>query len=108
MSDLSPPSPPAGLTGKQRQYLRGLAHPLNPLVRIGKEGLTEAIATKVRQELDSHELIKVKIGDGCLEAPKELYPLIAEQTHAELVQVIGKVGIFYKRRRKDPEIQLPK
>ena len=49
------------LTGKQRQFLKGLAHPLSPLVRLGKGGLTDAVINETRKSLHSHELIKVRI-----------------------------------------------
>lgn len=94
------------LTTKQRQYLKGIAHHLKPCVQIGGNGLTSALADKTREELENHELIKVKIGDGPMGA-KDAGPMLAEQVEAQLVQVIGKTIVLYKRRRKDPEIKLP-
>lgn len=96
------------LSSRQRQYLRGLAHTLDPVVRIGQQGLTEAVAAKTDVELEAHELIKIKVGDNCLEEVKELIGLLAEQTQAVNVQVIGRVGVLYRRRKKDPEIVLPR
>lgn len=81
---------------------------MNPNVHIGQHGLTEGVFTKVSQELEHHELIKVKVGQGCWDAPKELAPELAEKTEAELVQVIGRVVILFKKRAKDSEIELPK
>jgi len=49
------------LTSKQRQYLRGLAHPLAPVVRVGKAGVTDNVIAETRKALASHELIKVRI-----------------------------------------------
>jgi RNA-binding protein len=96
------------LTGKQKRYLRGLGHHLNPVVALGKEGLTEAVSRKVHLELENHELIKVRVGDGCLDPAKEVGPALAEQCGAALVQVIGHTIILYRRRKKDPAIVLPK
>ncbi len=95
------------LTGKQRRYLRGLAHHLNPVVLTGSAGLTEAIIDKVVTELEHHELIKVRIGDGAINAREAGQPL-SESSKAELVQVIGRIVVLYKRRPKKPEIRLPK
>ena len=100
-------APTYGLNSRQRQHLRGLAHPLDPVVRIGRDGMTEAIVTKADQELEAHELIKIKVGDNCLEDVKLLVGSLAEQTQSENVQVIGRVGVLYRRRSKDPEIVLP-
>ena len=52
---------PAGLKGSDRKYLRGLAHTLTPVVRIGNAGLTDRVVEATEQALDAHELIKVKI-----------------------------------------------
>jgi RNA-binding protein len=96
------------LTGKQKRYLRGLGHHLNPTVALGREGLSEAVARKTHLELEAHELIKIKVGDGCLDPAKEVGPQLAEQCGAALVQVIGHTILLYRRRKKDPEIVLPK
>ncbi len=53
------------LTTRQKQYLKGLAHPLNPLVQIGKEELSPGVMEMIKTELMHHELIKVKIGSNC-------------------------------------------
>lgn len=96
------------LTGKQKRYLRGLGHHLNPVVALGKEGLTEAVTRKTHLELENHELIKVKVGEGCLDPAKEVGETLAEQCGAALVQVIGHTVLLYRRRKKDAQIVLPK
>lgn len=95
------------LTTKQRQYLKGLAHHLKPCVQIGGNGITSALVKKTADELENHELIKVKIGEGPMKA-KEAAPILAEQTSAAVVQVIGKTIVLYLPRKKKPEITLPK
>lgn len=95
------------LTSKQRQYLRGLAHHLNPVVLVGDAGVSEAVVEKTKAELEVHELIKVRFLDtGENEARTAGAPL-AEATGAALVQVIGRMAVLYRRRKKDPEIKLP-
>ena len=49
------------LTGKQKNYLRGVAHSMNPIVMIGAKGLTEAVLNEIELALDQHELIKIKL-----------------------------------------------
>src|SRR5690348_583007 len=49
------------LSGKAARYLRGLGHHLDPIVQIGKDGITEGVVTATRTALLAHELIKVKI-----------------------------------------------
>lgn len=95
------------LTSKQRAHLRSLAHHLKPTVQIGDRGISSSVVSKVDAELELHELIKVKIGDSDVKA-KEAGPILAEQLGAGLVQVIGKTVVLYRRRKKKPEITLPK
>lgn len=96
------------LTGKQRSYLRGLAHHLDPVVLVGAAGVTEAVKAKVLQELENHELIKVRVdADGPVGA-RDLAQPLADATGAHLAQRIGRMIVLYKRRAKDPEIVLPR
>src|SRR3954449_11103289 len=89
------------LTGAQRKYLRGLAHSLKPLVRIGKQGLTEGALHEIDAALDSHELIKVH-APGTKEEKQDLAQRVEKATAAAAVGQIGHVLIFY-REQADPE-----
>lgn len=99
------------LTSKQRQYLKGLAHELNPLVQVGKEGLTSNVLSTIQTELANHELLKVKIGNNSGLDKDPTAELIAQQTESQLVQVIGKILILFKNnpeKPKDKRILLPR
>ncbi len=96
------------LSGSHKRYLRGLAHHLGPVAQIGQKGVTEDVVEKVNHELKHHELIKVRVGSGCLEERKPLAATLSEACGAQLVQVIGRVIVLYKPRKKNPEIRLPK
>lgn len=96
------------LTGAAARELRALAHDLEPIVQIGKSGVTKAIAAAVKQALEDHELIKVRI---LAEAPVERKIAAAQvgsQTSSEVVQVIGRIVVLYKPRPKKPTIKIPK
>ena len=95
------------LSSKQKRYLRGLGHHLNPVVQMGQKGATEALILKVRHELRAHELIKIRVSSDCLESAKEAGALLAEKCDAEVVQVIGRMVLVYRGRSTDPEIELP-
>jgi RNA-binding protein len=96
------------LTPKQRRYLRSLAHHLDPVVQVGAAGLSEAVLAKVDAEMECHELIKVRVNQGCPLAPAEAGAVLARASGAGLVQVIGRVVILYRRRREEePGIRLP-
>lgn len=96
------------LTAKQRQFLRGLAHPLSPVVRVGKGGASEAVIAETRKSLDAHELIKVRIDSDDSAARKALAEQLATATDAQIAGTIGKTAILYRARAEKPEIKLPK
>lgn len=89
------------LTGAQRKHLRGLAHSLDPVVRIGQHGVTEPVLEEIDHALEAHELIKVKIA-GDRDERREAAERIARESDAVLVGTIGTIAILY-RRHPDPE-----
>lgn len=100
--------PSHDLNGKQRRYLRGLAHSLSPLVHIGKEGLSDGAVLSIRAALKVHELIKVRVLETSPETKAGLAPKIAERTGAHLVGTIGHLIILYRMHEEKPRIELPK
>ena len=91
---------------KQRRYLKGLAHPLKPVVMIGNAGLTENVLAEIENALAYHELIKVRVSGQEKADRKQMLDEIAEKTGADLVMVIGHIGCLYRPADK-PAIQLP-
>ncbi len=94
------------LTGKQARYLRGLGHHLKPVVMIGKEELTAAIIAATEEALAAHELIKVKLQEGCIGDRKDIAAQLAEATGASVAQILGKNFLLY-RESEDKTIKLP-
>jgi RNA-binding protein len=95
------------LTGKQRRYLRGLGHHLNPVVQLGKAGITEAVIEQTKQALEAHELIKVRFGDGYEDKARPGAIRLAEATDSSVAGVIGHTALLYRPRDEDPDIKLP-
>ncbi len=96
------------LTSKQRTHLRQLAHHLDAVVLVGGGGISDAIVAKVDAELENHELIKVKIGKESPIEKSEAGRILVERTGASLAQIIGRTLVLYRRRKKNPEIRLPR
>ena len=92
------------MTSKQRSYLKGLAMTMDAVLQIGKSSLTPEITKSVEEALNARELIKICADDG-----KDLAQILAERTHSEVVQVIGKMIVLYKpaKEEKDRKIVLP-
>lgn len=95
------------LTPKQRQFLKGLAHSLSPVVRVGKGGVSEAVIAETRKSLEAHELIKVRVDSDDPRTRKELAKNLATATGSHLAATIGKTAILYREREEKPSIKLP-
>ncbi len=92
---------------KQKKHLRGLAHDLKPIIHVGTGGISTGLTTELNQALDHHELVKVKIRVGGRDVRNTAIESMVEQTGASLVAQIGNTAILYRRREKNPGIELP-
>ena len=90
------------LTSRQRKHLRGLAHALEPVVRLGATGLTEGAAREIDAALLAHELIKVRLNPP--EERKALAAEIAERTGSTLCGVIGHIAILHRAHPEKPRV----
>ena len=95
------------LNKKQIQHLKGVAHPLKPVVLLGNNGLTEAVVAEIDYALGHHELIKVKIPTDDKETKALIVEAICRETNSTQVQVIGKTLVIY-RESAEKKIRIPK
>lgn len=96
------------MTGQQRRYLRGLGHPLQPVVLVGDKGLHEGLFKQIDQALLDHELIKLKVLGGTAERRAETAEAILREVQGQTVQILGNILLVYRARPKDPTIRLPR
>ena len=97
------------LTSKQRAYLRSLAQTEDAILYFGKASLTPEITNNIDEALAKRELIKVGVQKNCADDPMELADIVAERTHAQVVQVIGKKIVLYRQGKdKNRKIELPR
>lgn len=92
------------MTSKQRAYLKGLAMTMDPILQLGKGGLTPENTAAVDEALAARELIKISVLQNCLEDPRQMAEVLAERTRSQIVQVIGKKIVLYregKTKRKN-------
>ena len=94
------------LTGKQVRFLRGLGHHLQPVVMIGREELSPGVLASLETALADHELIKVRLQEGCSTDRREMAEAMAAQTGAQVAQVLGRTILLY-RPAADPQLKLP-
>ena len=96
------------MTSKQRAYLKGLAMTMAPIFQMGKASLTPENTKAIDEALTARELIKISVLQNCLDDPKEIAAVLAERTHAQVVQVIGKKIVLYREGKDDKKkIVLP-
>ena len=98
------------LTGKQRSYLKKMGQSLDPIVFIGKADLTDNILQEMDRLLDSRELIKVKLQEGCILDPAQTANEAASTLGAEFVQAIGRKFLIYRpaKEKEKRKIVLPR
>lgn len=94
------------LTSKQRAFLKKKAHELNPIVRIGKDGLQETVIDSILSAIDSRELIKVKILQNCETEKEEIYQQLLEETRFDVVGMIGRTIIVFKENKEKPVVSI--
>lgn len=95
------------LTGKQKAYLRSLAHELNPVFQIGKDGINDNMLRDINFYLLKHELMKISVLNNCMEDITDL-ATIFELAGINVVQIIGHVIVLYKKNSKlEKSIKLP-
>ena len=95
------------MTGKQRAYLRGLANTMEPIVHVGKDGVTENVIRQTDAALEARELLKGTVLQNSPVTAREAADELCEQTGAEPVQCIGNRFVLYRAKKKDPKIVLP-
>jgi len=96
------------LSGKQRRFLRAKGHLLAAVLQIGKEGITDPLVKNALTQLQAHELIKVKVGEGSPLSRHRAAEELANKTQSELAQVLGRTFLLYKARKEKPALKLPK
>ena len=89
------------MTSKQRAYLKSLAMVMDPIFQIGKSSLTPEFTVAISEALEARELIKINVLQNCMDDPKEIAQILAERTHSQVVQVIGKKIVLYKEGKEE-------
>jgi RNA-binding protein len=89
------------LNKRQIKQLKALASKINPMLWIGRNGVTEAAIKQASETLESHELLKVVVQDGCPVDEHEVGQALAGKIGATLVQIIGHRLVLYRPTDKE-------
>ena len=96
------------MTSKQRAYLRSLASNLDAIIQIGKDGIGENLIIQVDGALKKRELIKITVLETSPESAKDAAIALADATKSEVVQVIGRKIVLFRRNPQEPKIEFKK
>ena len=88
------------LSVKQKVKLRSMAMTIKPIYQIGKDGITENLIEGLSLALEAHELIKISVLKTVMEPIKQIAYDITSATNSELIQVIGRQIILYRKSKK--------
>ena len=94
------------LTPKQKRDLKGLASTLTTRYQIGKNDISASLLDMLDKALTAHELIKIDVMKGCSLPIMEVALDIANKLNAELVHVMGRVIILFRRNKDNPKIKI--
>ena len=82
---------------------------MDPILQLGKGGLTPENTAAVDEALAARELIKISVLQNCLEDPRQMAEVLAERTRSQIVQVIGKEIVYtVKDKNEKKKIELPR
>ena len=101
------PGPEKQLTEKQKKHLRGLAHSLAPVSRLGTGGVTEPFLTELETALSHHELVKLKAAAANRTERNAAIDAILTRTGARLIARIGNVAVLYRPCPTGARLKLP-
>lgn len=103
--EASNPTAPPALSSAQRRHLRGLAHPLKPVIFVGEAGVSDAVIRALDEALASHELVKVRLRQPTNK--KQTAQMLADSSAAALCGVVGHTVVLYRPDSESPKIEMP-
>ena len=96
------------LTSRQRAHLRSLAHDQDPLIHVGKEGLTDAVRQAIAEAFNTRELVTIRVLDNAPRSVRAVAEAVADGIEdVQVVRTIGGTALLYRPHPDDPEIALP-
>lgn len=88
------------MTSKERANFRSMANTIQPILQIGKNGISDNFIKQVDDALEARELIKITLLETAGETAKDLANEIAKSVNAEVIQVIGSKFVLYRKSNK--------
>lgn len=96
------------INNHQKAQLKGLASSLNTKYQVGKNEISDSLITMLDKALTARELIKIDVMKGYTESINELAINLSVRLNAEVIQVVGRVVVLFRRNKDNPKIKLVK
>lgn len=96
------------LTASEKRQLRGLASTLKMRYQVGKNEINDTVVDMLNKAITAHELIKIDVMKSVSSPLMELALDLASKLNAEVVQVVGRVIVLYRKNKENPKIKLSK
>ena len=94
------------MNSKDRAYLRSLANTVEPILQVGKSGITDNLIKQVNDALEARELIKITVLETAPEDAKETAIKLSNNSNRVVVQVLGRKITLYRKSKKDSKISI--
>lgn len=94
------------LNSKQRAALRSMAAQIQPIMQIGKGGVSDNLVKTVSDALEARELIKLSVLENCDYDTRDMAEMLAEATGADVVAVIGRKVVLYRESQNKKRIEI--
>ncbi|MFO7894426.1 MAG: YhbY family RNA-binding protein [Longimicrobiales bacterium] len=96
------------MTSRQRAHLRSLAHDLKPILHVGMDGVTDAVADSIEEAFNTRELLKVKVLENApVDVDEAASQIAARIENVQVAQTIGRIAVLFRPFPEEPEIRLP-
>lgn len=88
------------LTGAEKSEMRGLLQTLNPVIIIGKHGVTQSVMKEIEAAFKAEDLIKIKFTGDRKEVAAQI-ETVSLAARAAIVGSVGKTAGFYRPGKRD-------
>lgn len=93
------------MTSKERAFLKGQAMNIDAVLSLGKASLTPEFCEAVAEAINKRELVKINVLKNCMDDPRAIAEMLAERTRSEVVQVIGRKIVLFKKNKENSKYE---
>ena len=96
------------LTQSEKKQLKALASKETVKYQIGKNEITDSVLDVFNKALTARELIKIDVLKGAVNPVMEIALDLSSRLNADIVQVVGRVIVLFRKNKENPKIKFKK